>query len=80
MADTIPDIRITRNAYTDVYALTGMTWGNSVLVTILLSGTNSLSLTPNTVVRLRVEGIGNWLGVILDTKMFFNVIINLHYF
>lgn len=59
MADTIPDIRITRNAYTDVYALTGMTWGNSVLVTILLSGTNSLSLTPNTVVRLRVEGIGN---------------------
>lgn len=38
--------------------LTGMTWGNSVLVTILLSGTNSLTLTPNTTVRVRVEGIG----------------------
>lgn len=38
--------------------ISGMTWGNTVLVTILVSGTNSLSLTPNTVVRVRVEGVG----------------------
>lgn len=38
--------------------ITGMTWGNTLIVTILLSGTNSLSITPNTTVRVRVEGIG----------------------
>lgn len=38
--------------------ISGMTWGNTVLVTVLISGTNSLSLTPNTVVRVRVEGVG----------------------
>lgn len=49
----------TVNAFTPTSTtLTGMTWGNSVLVTILLSGTNSLTLTPNTTVRVRVEGIG----------------------
>lgn len=47
------------NAFTSTSTtLTGNTWGNTVLVTILISGTNSLSLTPNTVVRVRVEGIG----------------------
>lgn len=49
----------TVNAFTSTSTtITGMTWGNTVLVTILLSGTNSLSLTPNTQVRVRVEGVG----------------------
>jgi len=32
MADTIPDIRITRTAYTDVYAVTGITRGTGLLI------------------------------------------------
>lgn len=49
----------TVNAFaSNATSITGMTWGNAVLTTILLAGTNSLSLTPNTVVRVRVEGVG----------------------
>lgn len=49
----------TVNAFTSTSTtVTGMTWGNTLIVSILLSGTNSLSLTPNTPVRIRVEGIG----------------------
>lgn len=46
------------NSYvSNATSLSGNTWGNSVLVTVLISGTNSLALTPNTVVKIRVEGL-----------------------
>lgn len=48
------------NAYTATSSsLSGVVWGNNLIISILLSGTNSLSLIPNSTVRIRVEGIGS---------------------
>ncbi len=60
-ANTIAGIRqASLNAYTTTStALTGLTYGNSVLTTVLIGlGANTLTLLPNTTVRVRVEGVG----------------------
>lgn len=61
IANTIAGIRQSSlNAYTATStSLTGMTYGNSVLTTVLIGvGANTLSLLPSTTVRVRVEGVG----------------------
>jgi len=61
VANTIAGIRqVSLNAYTTTStSLTGMTYGNSVLTTVLIGiGANTLSLLPGTTVRVRVEGVG----------------------
>lgn len=109
MADTLPDVRLSWDGYTDLYAatgiptgtelhiqnksgtdiyvqatamssastvagvrqatvnnfnagdktLTGAVFANTLIVSILLSGVNSLSLSPSVPVRIRVEGVSN---------------------
>lgn len=61
-ANTIAGIRqASLNAYTSTSTnLTGLTYGNSVLTTVLIGvGANTLSLLPGTTVRVRVEGVGS---------------------
>jgi len=61
-ANTVGGIRqASLNAYTTTStSLTGVTYGNSVLTTVLIGvGANTLSLLPSTTVRVRVEGVGS---------------------
>ena len=59
VANTVTGVRsASLNAYTSTStSISGVTYGNNVLTTVLIGlGANTLSLTPTTVVRVRVEG------------------------
>lgn len=59
-SSTITGIRqATVNTYTSTSTtLSGGVFTNSVLVTVLISGTNSLAMVPSATVKVRVEGVG----------------------
>lgn len=59
-ASTLTGIRqATVNTYTATSTtITGAVFTNSVLVTLVVSGTNSLTMAPSATVKIRVEGIG----------------------
>lgn len=59
VANTVVGVRsASLNAYTSTStSISGVTYGNNVLTTVLIGlGANTLSLSPTTVVRVRVEG------------------------